>query len=52
VTRELGEQARALYLPDGDYRNPHASVAFADHTRLPPGVETMDAMIAQANKHF
>jgi acetyl esterase len=102
VTLELGEKARALYLPDGDYRNPLASVAFADHTGLPPALvvtcghdilqnegvayaeslvrsgvetthlhfddmphgfllmtrltnrayETMDAVIAEANKHF
>jgi acetyl esterase len=38
VTRELGEKARALYLPDGDYRNPLASVAFADHASLPPAL--------------
>jgi acetyl esterase len=36
VTPEIAERVRALYLTDGDYREPLASVAFADHQGLPP----------------
>lgn len=38
VTLELGKRARAMYLPDGDYRNPLASVHFAGHRDLPPAL--------------
>jgi acetyl esterase len=36
VTLELGEKARAMYLPGGNYREPLASVLYADHAGLPP----------------
>lgn len=38
VTPEVGAAVRAIYLPNGDYDNPMASVRFADHHDLPPAL--------------
>jgi acetyl esterase len=38
VTPEVAAMVRDLYLPDGDYENPMASVVLADHRDLPPAL--------------